>query len=80
MNCPKCDHYCSNVLESRRRDFAGLDNDRVTPDRLVDRALKPLGVKAIRRRRSCPKCKHRWITYELSVVTLNRLYERQRYA
>lgn len=31
---------------------------------------------AIRRRRECPKCKHRWTTYEITAADLNRINER----
>lgn len=42
MNCPRCEHNDTSVLDSRETD----------------------GNKAVRRRRECNKCNHRFTTFE----------------
>jgi len=47
MNCPKCNHHNSLVIETRKKDTY------------------------VRRRRKCPKCKHRWTTFETEGKIVN---------
>ena len=70
MNCPKCDHYCSNVLESRRRSYERKSRVAISSKQRAEKLLGSIGVRTVRRRRECPACAHRWVTLELSVDML----------
>ena len=73
MNCPKCNHYCSDIIESRKRAFKKSKHTRGDYGKTVFEMLNQLNLVSVRRRRSCPKCNHRWTTFELPADSLDLL-------
>jgi len=72
VNCPKCNHYCSDIIESRRR-AAGTRNARAFYSQHLQDMFKHLNIETVRRRRVCPQCNHRWTTFELPTDALEIL-------
>ena len=72
MDCPKCGHYCSDILESRKRSFKNK-HSRADYDKTVTEMLNYLDISSVRRRRACSKCAHRWTTFELPAEALELL-------